>query len=181
MNQSLYPSLSEMVPCVNGRAELVPGSETHTYRCNNVDLYSFKSHRDLGSKMGFGSSSWGWTSADGREFVMIGQKDGAAFGEITPAGRLNYLGRLPAYSKPSEWREIRVFKNYAIIGSEAEGHGIQVFDLNKVWPISMFLMSSKINSMVSYSLLTRKPPLCSLRRISPAILMVSRLVRATML
>jgi hypothetical protein len=97
-----------------------------------IDLYSFKSHADLGSPTGEGSSSWGWTSANGREFVAIGQSDGAAFAEITEDGKLLYLGRLPHNSVASIWREIRGYKHYIIIGSEAVGHGVQIFDMRKV-------------------------------------------------
>lgn len=43
-----------------------------------------------------------------------------------------YLGRLPQYSVVSIWREIRSYKNYMVIGSEAVGHGVQFFDMNKV-------------------------------------------------
>jgi hypothetical protein len=39
--------------------------------------------------------------------LAIGQQDGAAFAEITKEGKLSYLGRLPQYSTPSTWREIR--------------------------------------------------------------------------
>lgn len=46
-----------------------------------------------------------------------------------------YLGRLPEYSLPSQWREIRAYKNYMIIGSEAEGHGVQIFDMTKLLDI----------------------------------------------
>jgi hypothetical protein len=74
----------------------------------------------------------GWTSEDGREFVAIGQQDGAAFAEITKEGKLSYLGRLPQYSTPSTWREIRGQNNLMIIGSEAVGHGIQIFDMKKL-------------------------------------------------
>lgn len=45
---------------------------------------------------------------------------------------MTYLGRLPAYSTPSAWREIRSYKNYIIIGSEAVGSGIQIFDMKKL-------------------------------------------------
>lgn len=99
-----------------------------------MDLYHFKSHTALGSRIGEGSSSWGWTSEDGREFVAMGQADGAAFIEILPEGKMVYLGRLPQYSKPIIWREIRGYKNYMIIGSEAVGHNIQIFDMEKVGP-----------------------------------------------
>lgn len=99
-----------------------------------MDFYDFVSHADLGSKTGRGSSSWGWTSPEGREFVVVAQADGAAFAEITNHGKLVYLGRLPQSSTaaPSIWREIRGYKNYIIIGSEAENHGVQVFDMTKV-------------------------------------------------
>jgi hypothetical protein len=131
-NQSRYPAIPRMAPCSDGKSVAMPGVEGYTFRCNNMDLYDFRSHKDLGSKAGFGSSSWGWTSSTGREFVAIGQQDGAAFAEISSSGQLEYLGRLPPSSKNSIWREIRNFKNYMIIGSEAENHGIQVFDMNKV-------------------------------------------------
>ena len=64
----------------------------------------------------------------------MAQADGAAFAELTDKGKLVYLGRLPQSSTaaPSIWREIRGYKNYIIIGSEAQGHGVQVFDMLKV-------------------------------------------------
>ncbi|KAJ4004020.1 hypothetical protein NW752_010898 [Fusarium irregulare] len=129
-----YPTLG-YTKCVQGVAEAIKGDPLNTFKCHNADLYSFLSHADLGSTGGRGSSSWGWTSDDGREFVAIGQYDGTAFAEITKKGQLVYLGRLPQYSSPSQWREIRSYKNYVIIGSEAVGHGIQIFDFKKLLKI----------------------------------------------
>lgn len=65
---------------------------------------------------------------------MIAQEDGAAFAEITSAGKLVYLGRLPQSrgAAASIWREIRGYKNYIVIGSEASNHGVQIFDMSKV-------------------------------------------------
>lgn len=71
-------------------------------------------------------------SDDGREFGLVGQGDGTAFIEITADGDILYLGRLPQQSLMSRWREIRTYKHYAVIGSEAYGHGIQIFDLRKL-------------------------------------------------
>jgi choice-of-anchor B domain-containing protein len=130
-----YPDILSQVPCIDGKATAIPGNANYTFGCSNVDLYTFKSHASLGSVTGEGSSSWGWTSADGREFVCIGQKDGAAFAEITSTGGLVYLGRLPAYSVNSLWREIRGYRDYMIIGSEAAKHGIQIFDMRKLLTI----------------------------------------------
>jgi choice-of-anchor B domain-containing protein len=101
-----------------------------------MDLYDFKSHADLGSWGGEGSSSWGWVSKDKREFVAIGQYDGTAFAEITKEGKLSYLGRLPQQSVPSVWREIRILDDLCIIGSEARDHGVQVFNMTKLLKIS---------------------------------------------
>ncbi|KAK0649986.1 hypothetical protein B0T16DRAFT_325872 [Cercophora newfieldiana] len=130
-----YQSLSadtDFVPCINGVASYAPGAK-FTFRCSNVDLYDFKSHADLGNSSGRGAGSWGWTSPDGREIVAIGQEDGTAFAEIKK-GKLVYLGRLPQSSKAEKslWREIKGYKSYVVIGSEAVNHGVQIFDLRKV-------------------------------------------------
>ncbi|PNS17381.1 hypothetical protein CAC42_7064 [Sphaceloma murrayae] len=134
MDASQYPALDvDVVKCVDGLAVVEAGNPNQTFKCNNMDLYDFKAHTDLGSFLGEGSGSWGWVGPDGREFGIIGQADGAAFVEITPAGKLVYLGRLPQSSVPIIWREIRVYRSYVIIGSEAVGHGIQIFDLNRLY------------------------------------------------
>lgn len=90
-----------------------------------MDLYDFVNHADLGGPEGRGSSSWGWTARNGREFGIVGQFSGAAFVEILRNGKIQYLGRLPAQSEGSRWREIRVLKDWVIIGSEAVGHNVQ--------------------------------------------------------
>jgi choice-of-anchor B domain-containing protein len=132
MDSALYPELG-YTPCVNGFAEAIPGDVNNTFRCRNVDLYHFLSHAELGSSASRGSSSWGWTSADGREFVAIGQYDGTAFAEITSEGKLVYLGRLPQFdSIGSNWREIRIVNDIVVIGSEAIKHGVQFFDMKKI-------------------------------------------------
>ncbi|KAK3316898.1 hypothetical protein B0H66DRAFT_592991 [Apodospora peruviana] len=127
----LYKKLSQHQPCINGRAGRGKGQES--YRCNNVDLHGFLSHEDLGSPAVFGNDVWGWTSSSGREFGIVGQADGVAFVEInTLTGSLTYLGRLDTQTVAVSWRDIKVIGHHAYIGSEAEGHGIQIFDLNKL-------------------------------------------------
>ncbi|KAF2458122.1 hypothetical protein BDY21DRAFT_341600 [Lineolata rhizophorae] len=135
-NSAQYQELG-YTPCVDGLATAVEGDAMNTFRCNNIDLYHFMSHADLGSQTGEGASSWGWTSDDSREFIAISQADGAAFAEISPEGKMVYLGRLPQTStaEPSIWREIRGYKNFMIIGSEAVDHGIQIFDMSKLLDI----------------------------------------------
>ena len=98
-------------------------------------MYDFKTHIELGSPEGEGSGSWGWTYG-GREFIIIGQTDGAAFAEVTKQGKLVYLGRLPQQSVPAIWREIKTLRNYVVIGSEAVGHNVQIFDLRKLLKVN---------------------------------------------
>lgn len=98
-------------------------------------MYDFKTHAELGSTTGEGSGSWGWTYR-GREFIIIGQADGAAFAEVSKKGKLIYLGRLPQQSTPAIWREIKTLGNYVVIGSEAEYHDIQIFDLRKLLKVN---------------------------------------------
>lgn len=87
--------------------------DRRTWQCeSNISLQGhglidFKNHADMGSFTGEGSSTWGWTSSDDREFVAVGQADGTAFLEITTRGKLVYLGRLPQQSIGSIWCEIR--------------------------------------------------------------------------
>ncbi|KAI5776578.1 hypothetical protein EDC01DRAFT_636676 [Geopyxis carbonaria] len=145
-NSSQYPDINAQAAtkCIGGMAG--------AYRCSNMDLYAFLSHASLGSATGEGSSTWGWTSPEGREIVVVGQADGAAFAEIMADGSLVYLGRLPRQSSNSIWRgmykivgscseiltclEIRVYDHYAIIGSEATNHHIQIFDLTKLLTVT---------------------------------------------
>ncbi|KAL0958576.1 hypothetical protein HGRIS_000714 [Hohenbuehelia grisea] len=126
-NAAQYTSISEFTPCIDGRAG--------EFRCNNIDLYSFTSHVDLGNG-GRGSSTWGWVH-DGREIIIIAQASGAAIAEVTKDGQLDYLGRLPRTKAASDsiWRELRVLDPYLIVGSEAQNHHVQIFDLRKVLDI----------------------------------------------
>lgn len=78
----------------------------------------------------------GWTAPDGREIGIIGQTDGTAFVEVVGNGELKYLGRLPFMSDYSIWRDIKVIGHHVYIGTEASGHGLQIFDLNKVTAIT---------------------------------------------
>ncbi|KAJ7820612.1 hypothetical protein B0H13DRAFT_2241869 [Mycena leptocephala] len=116
-------AITEFTPCVEGYAGTEVGS---TFMCNNLDLYSFTPHADLGSKTEFGNDIWGG---------HIKRSDGTAFVEVLSTGQVAFLGRLPTQTVNSTWRDIKVIGDHAYIGSEALGHGVQVFDLTKVLSI----------------------------------------------
>ncbi|KAK8050979.1 hypothetical protein PG993_002364 [Apiospora rasikravindrae] len=140
MNASVWPRL-DYTKCIDGFAEAIPGDPLHKFKCKNIDLYDFINHATLGSpntdyRGKSGSSSWGWTDPEsGREFIVSGMFDGCAFIEILPEGRMLNLGFLPVFSVLGDrayWHEIRSYRHYMLIGSELEGHGIQIFDMKKL-------------------------------------------------
>jgi choice-of-anchor B domain-containing protein len=103
------------------------------FACKNVDLKGFLRHQDMGSRTRVGNDVWGWTDpSSGREFAILGQSDGTAFAEVHKDGSLTYVGRLPTQTVASSWRDIKVIKNHAYIGSEAPDHGLQIFDMTKL-------------------------------------------------
>jgi choice-of-anchor B domain-containing protein len=114
---------SNFVPCENGMAG--------PYPCSGYDLLG---HINLVTfNAASGNDIWGWTdSTNGREYALMGLDNGTAFVDITDTENLVYLGKLPTATNPSAWRDIKVFENYAFIGSEASGHGMQVFDLTRL-------------------------------------------------
>ena len=70
----LYKRLATKQPCVNGVSGR--GKNQEQYKCKNIDMRSFISHEDMGSVTREGNDVWGWTSAGGREFGIVGQTDG---------------------------------------------------------------------------------------------------------
>lgn len=119
--QTLAP-LSAL-PCVDGFAG--------PYPCNKVDLMAFLPLSNIGG--GSGNDIWGWTDPlDGKEYALMGRSSGTSFVDISDPENPIYLGNLPTHSVNSPWRDIKVYNNYAFIVSEANAHGMQVFDLTEL-------------------------------------------------
>lgn len=74
----------------------------------------------------------GWTDDEGNEYVIAGCSDGTSFIDVSSPSNPIVIGFLPTNTEPSIWRDIKVFKGYAYIGSEALNHGIQIFDLSQL-------------------------------------------------
>ena len=110
-------------PCQNGMAGNFP--------CDNVDLLAFLPNGMLGG--GTGNEVWGWTDPlTGKEYALYGRSSGTSFVDLSTPDAPVYLGNLPANAANSTWRSIRVYANYAFIGSEATNHGMQIFDLTRL-------------------------------------------------
>ena len=114
-------SLFSQTPCENGMAGIYP--------CDNVDLMSTISLSELGGVQNM-NDIWGWTDSDsGREFALIGMRNGTSFVEVTDPVNPLVIGFLATATTNSLWRDVKVFNDYAFVVSEAGGHGMQVFDL----------------------------------------------------
>ncbi len=105
---------------------------------------------------------WGWTDPDtGTEYALVGLVDGVAFVDLSDPYDPVYVGRL-AESKLKNfkmtndpdfetcmigigtnkqkttgmegtiWRDIKVYNNHMYVVSDAQAHGMQVFDLTRL-------------------------------------------------
>jgi choice-of-anchor B domain-containing protein len=110
-------------PCENGMAGIYP--------CQGYDLLSRVTLEEFNS--GSGNDNWGWTDPEtGIEYVLNGLNDGVGFVSIEDPENPLFLGKLPTATNPSDWRDVKVYNNHAFIVSEAQGHGLQVFDLTRL-------------------------------------------------
>ncbi len=116
--------MRSQTPCSNGMAGIYP--------CGGIDLLSHLNDSELGGGVN-GNTVWGWTDPEsGREIAIYGLSNGTAFIDITDPVNPLFIGLLPTHSEASLWRELKVYGHYVFIVSEADEHGMQVFDLAQV-------------------------------------------------
>lgn len=115
--------------CSNGFAGIYP--------CNNYDLLSHMSLTTLAGLNASGNDSWGWTDeTTGKEYAIVCTNRGVSFVDISDPINPTFLGSLATATVNSLWRDVKVFNNFAFIVSEAENHGMQVFDLTQLRTIT---------------------------------------------
>ncbi|MBL7941455.1 MAG: choice-of-anchor B family protein, partial [Flavobacteriales bacterium] len=113
-------ALYAQTPCTGGFAG--------PYPCQNIDLLYFMEPDEFGG--GSTNEVWGWVDPNtGKEYALLGKSNGVAFIDLSDPLNPVYLGTLPPHGANSIWRTLRVYNNYVFVGSEANGHGLQVFDL----------------------------------------------------
>jgi choice-of-anchor B domain-containing protein len=121
--------MQAQTPCVNGFAG--------PYPCSNVDLLFHMSPAQFGG--GTTNEVWGWYDETTQiEYVLLGKSNGVAFISIEDPLNPVHIGTLPSHTFNSLWRTFRVYHDYLFVGSEASGHGIQVFDLTHLRDVESF-------------------------------------------
>jgi choice-of-anchor B domain-containing protein len=117
-------------PQFEGFAACTEGT-TGRYACNNVDLLSHLPARMVG--VGHINDLWGWDDAEsGARYALIGHEAGTTLVDISLPTDPVVVGTLPTQTRRSRWRDIKVLGNYAVVVSEAAGHGMQIFDLTEL-------------------------------------------------
>ncbi|HEY0700165.1 MAG TPA: choice-of-anchor B family protein [Micromonospora sp.] len=117
---------------VTGAAVTCSGGQASGYPCSNVDLMSFLPMASVGG--GQANDIWGWTDpATGREYAIMGRRNGTSFVDVSDPVNPVYLGNLPSYNGlTAVWRDIKVYRNHAFVVADVSGHGMQVFDLTRL-------------------------------------------------
>lgn len=125
------PPQIQSVPEVTGALTACSGGSAAGYDCSNVDLLSVLPLSAFGSSAT--NDIWGWTDPiTSHEYALIGLNDGTGFVDVTDPVNPVYLGKLPTHTTSSSWRDIKVYAGHAFIVSEANLHGMQVFDLTNL-------------------------------------------------
>ena len=121
-------STQAQTPCSGGAAG--------GYPCDGLTLQSFLSLSSMGASSG--TDSWGWTDPQtGKEYALMGVNNGTVFIDISDPFNPKNLGKLRTHNNVNSlWRDIKTYSNYAYIVSEANGHGMQVFDLTQLRGLS---------------------------------------------
>ena len=131
--------LSEMehyAAVLGGQVDCSEGAAT-AFECSDYDLVSFLPVGDMGVPRGVNVNDlWGWLDLDtGREYAIVGRRDGTSFVDVTDPLHPRYLGQLwrTEGSPLASWRDMKVYKNHAYIVADGSGlHGIQIFDLTQL-------------------------------------------------
>ena len=135
MAESVMGELEGFDAVSGGQVDCTSGVAS-AFDCDDYDLVSFMPIKDMAPRGVTVNDVWGWTDPQtGREYALVGRRDGSAFVDISDPLNPRYLGQLlrPEGSNPSTWTDIKVYKDHAFIVADGAGqHGVQVFDLTQL-------------------------------------------------
>ena len=147
--------------CENGMAGEFPCQNVDLLaRIDTTDLFVTE-HQNVRRKL---NDIWGWEDpVTEKEYALVGLTDGVTFVDITNPSEPKVVGKLleSTYNNPkqkntqfalscsvglmkpvgytleqSSWRDFKVFDDHLFVVSDAQIHGMQVFDLTRLRDIS---------------------------------------------
>ncbi len=134
----LKPAIDEINAITGRERRCSEQGKAEIFDCNNAELLSFvppskMTHDGHYIEM---NDIWGWTDPQtGKEWAIVGRRDGTTFVDISNAGDPVSVADLPLTegARPAAWRDMKVYKDHAYIVSDGAGpHGMQVFDLTRL-------------------------------------------------
>lgn len=96
---------------------------------DRTTLLGWSSSTDMAGEATIASDLWGYTAPSGREYAIVGLREGTSFVEITDAAAPRPLAVIPGPS--SAWRDIKTHGQWAYVVNE-RGEGMQVIDLRGI-------------------------------------------------
>lgn len=103
------------------------------FPCSRIDLragLSFNVHA---------SDIWGWhDERQGVDYALVGLSVGTAFVRLADAAQPEFIAFMRSATEASAWRDIKVLGHYAVVVSEASGHGLQIVDLRRLAELAQY-------------------------------------------
>ena len=141
---TIVKSPDERIASVMGKkVECGSDGKAGLFDCKDFDLMSFMSVPDLGGSRGVRlSGNWGWTDPETKkEYALVGRMDALSIVDVTNPEKPVFVAEMAKTKEanPSSWREIKTYKNWALVVSDGSGpHGIQFLDLTRLRNIKTF-------------------------------------------
>jgi choice-of-anchor B domain-containing protein len=91
---------------------------------------------------------WGYVAPDGREYALLGVRNGTSILDITDTDNVTEVAFIP--SATSTWKDIKTYQHYAYVVTEASG-GMQILDLSDL-PNSVTIANTVTDFQASHNL-----------------------------
>ena len=125
VNQVKQTIINPIAKCEDGFAGEFP--------CNDYDLLTHITLDELAGENTQGNDSWGWVDpVTNNEYAIVCTNKGTSFIDITNPADAKIIGFLKTRTENSLWRDVKVYNDFAFIVSEADNHGMQIFNLNNL-------------------------------------------------
>lgn len=93
---------------------------------------------------------WGYTAPDGREYALLGVRNGTSIVDITDVPTMTEVAFIPSVTSP--WKDIKTYQTYAYVVTDGSGAGIQVIDLSMLPDTAVLVTTFTGTALTSHNL-----------------------------